>query len=271
MERFLQLAAEDNLQVVYPTTTAQVFHVLRRQLKRNFRKPLVVMTPKSMLRLPAAQSPVAEFVDGAFQTVIPDPAKPDPAKVTKVLFCTGKVFHELDAQRKANGNAQVAIVRLEQLYPFPADEVAAQLARFKKADVAWVQEEPQNMGAWTSMLGAFLERFDRRLAYIGRPPQASPAVGSLKQHGKEQAKILAAAVGPAPEGSAPETKDTKAEAPKGAAANDTPAPARAAARSPRPRTDPAPPAAAPHVRRTSTRRLTWSTSWFPALANRSPR
>jgi DNA polymerase III delta subunit len=126
MERFLQLAAEDNLQVVYPTTTAQVFHVLRRQMKRNFRKPLVMMTPKSMLRLPAAQSPVAEFVDGAFQTVIPDPAKSDPAKVTKVLFCTGKVFHELDAQRKANGNAQVAIVRIEQPYPFPADEVAAQ-------------------------------------------------------------------------------------------------------------------------------------------------
>ena len=221
MERFLQLAAEDNLQVVYPTTTAQVFHVLRRQLKRNFRKPLVMMTPKSMLRLPAAQSPVAEFVDGAFQTVIPDPAKPDPAKVTKLLFCTGKVFHELDAQRRANGNAQVAIVRIEQLYPFPADEVATQLARYKKADVAWVQEEPQNMGAWMSMLAAFLERFDRRLAYVGRPPQASPAVGSLKQHGKEQAKILNAAVGPAPEGAAADAKDTKADGAKGAGATDT--------------------------------------------------
>ncbi|MFO0963891.1 MAG: 2-oxoglutarate dehydrogenase E1 component [Phycisphaerales bacterium] len=199
MERFLALAAQDNLQVVYPTTTAQVFHVLRRQVKRNFRKPLVVMTPKSMLRLPAAQSPVQEFVDGQFQTVIPDPARPEASGVTRIVFCTGKLFHELDAQRKANGNATVALVRIEQPYPFPADEVAAQLARYRKAEAVWVQEEPQNAGAWSFMLEQFLERFDRRLKYIGRPPQASPAVGSLKAHVVEQARLVAEAVGPAPD------------------------------------------------------------------------
>ncbi len=197
MERFLMLAAQDNIQVVYPSTTAQVFHVVRRQLKRNFRKPLVVMTPKSMLRLPAAQSPVEEFVSGQFQTVIPDPTKPDPAKVTKLLFCTGKIYHDLDAQRAANGNGSVAIVRIEQAYPFPADEVAAQLARYKKAQAVWVQEEPQNIGAWSFLFEHFLQHFDCRLEYIGRGRHASPACGSLKQHVKDQAKIITEAVGPA--------------------------------------------------------------------------
>lgn len=200
IERFLQLAAQDNIQVVYPTTSAQVFHMLRRQIKRNARKPLVVMTPKSMLRLPAAQSPVEDLVNGQFQTVLPDPAKPDAAKVTRLVFCSGKFFHELDAQRRANGNAAVALVRIEQLYPFPADEVAAQLQRYKKAEVVWAQEEPRNMGAWAFVQDQFLDRFDRRIAYIGRPATASPAVGSLKAHAKEHAVVLAAAVGPAGSG-----------------------------------------------------------------------
>lgn len=197
LERFLLLAAEDNMQIVYPTCSAQVFHMLRRQMHRNVRKPLVVMTPKSMLRLPAAQSPVEDFVNGQFQTVLPDPARPDPAKVTRLLFCTGKVFHELNEQRTANGNAAVALVRIEQLYPFPAEEVAAQLARYKKAEAVWVQEEPRNIGAWQYIQDQFLDKFDRRLQYIGRPPQATPAVGSQKQHVKEHAVILNAAVGPA--------------------------------------------------------------------------
>jgi 2-oxoglutarate dehydrogenase E1 component len=205
MERFLALAAQDNIQVVYPTTSAQVFHMIRRQIRRNVRKPLVVMTPKSMLRLPAAQSPIGEFTSGQFQTVLPDPAKPDPAKVTRLVFCSGKVFHELHAQRQANGNAGVALVRLEQLYPFPADEVAAQLARYKKAEAVWVQEEPRNMGAWAFVQDQFLEKFDRRLAYIGRATMASPAVASSKVHAKEQAGVIAAAVGPAgaPHGASP--------------------------------------------------------------------
>ena len=194
MERFLQLAAEDNIQVVYPSTTAQVFHVLRRQMKRSFRKPLVVMTPKSMLRLPAAQSPAAELAHGQFQTVIGDPAKPDPSKVKRVVFCTGKLFHELDAQRKEDGNASVAIVRIEQLTPFPADEVKAQVAKYRGAEVTWAQEEPENMGAWGSMLQQFMKALGTAPTYAGRPEQASPAVGSLKRHGKEQAKLIASAL-----------------------------------------------------------------------------
>jgi 2-oxoglutarate dehydrogenase E1 component len=197
LERFLALAAQDNLQVIYPTNSAQVFHMLRRQLRRNVRKPLVVMTPKSMLRLPAAQSHVDEFVKGQFHTVLPDPRKPDPATVTRLLFCSGKVFHEADAQRAANGNTSVALVRVEQLYPFPADELAAQLSLYKNAEPMWFQEEPRNMGAWRFMQDQFLDRFDRRLAYLGRPAQASPAVASLKAHGKEQSALLHAAVGAA--------------------------------------------------------------------------
>jgi 2-oxoglutarate dehydrogenase E1 component len=195
MERFLQLAAEDNIQVVYPSTTAQVFHVLRRQMKRSFRKPLVVMTPKSMLRLPAAQSLLPEFQHGHFQTVIGDPAKPDAAKVKRVVFCTGKLFHELDAARRESGNAAVAIVRIEQVAPFPAEEVKAQLAKYRGAEVVWAQEEPENMGAWSFVLQQFMRAAGKAPAYAGRPAQASPAVGSLKRHGKEQAKVLALALG----------------------------------------------------------------------------
>jgi 2-oxoglutarate dehydrogenase E1 component len=195
MERFLQLAAEDNIQVAYPSTTAQLFHVLRRQLKRSFRKPLVVMTPKSMLRLPAAQSPLAEFQHGHFQAVIGDPAKPDASKVKRVVFCTGKLFHELDAARQESGNGSVALVRIEQLTPFPAEEVKAQAARYKGADLVWAQEEPENMGAWSSVLQQFLRHLGKAPAYAGRPEQASPAVGSLKRHGKEQAKVVALALG----------------------------------------------------------------------------
>jgi len=180
--------------VVYPSTTAQVFHVLRRQMKRSFRKPLVVMTPKSMLRLPAAQSPAAELAHGQFQTVIADPAKPDPSKVKRVVFCTGKLFHELDAQRQEDGNASVALVRIEQLTPFPADEVKAQVAKYRGAEVTWAQEEPENMGAWGSMLQQFMKALGTAPTYAGRPEQASPAVGSLKRHGKEQAKVIASAL-----------------------------------------------------------------------------
>ncbi|MBM3963364.1 MAG: 2-oxoglutarate dehydrogenase E1 component, partial [Planctomycetes bacterium] len=214
MERFLQLAAEENIQVVYPSTTAQVFHVLRRQQRRGFRKPLVVMTPKSMLRLPAAQSPLPEFAHGHFQAVIGDPAKPDPSKVRRVVFCTGKLFHELNAARNESGNGSVALVRIEQLTPFPAEDVKAQLARYKGASVTWAQEEPGNMGAWSSMLQEFLRETGKAPAYAGRPAQASPAVGSLKQHGKEQAKVVAAALGaaaaPADEKSAGRSRGEKA-------------------------------------------------------------
>lgn len=195
MERFLQQSTEENIQVVYPSTTAQMFHVLRRQMKRSFRKPLVVMTPKSMLRLPTAQSRVAEFTHGQFQTVIGDPTKPDPARVKKLVFCTGKLFYELDAQRTESGNNAVAIVRVEQLTPFPAEEIRAQAAKYRGAEIVWAQEEPENCGAWQSMLGKFLTHLGCTPSYVGRPKQSSSAVGSTKRHAKEQAKIVAAAVG----------------------------------------------------------------------------
>ena len=210
MERFLQQSTDENIQVVYPSTTAQVFHVLRRQMKRNFRKPLVVMTPKSMLRLTAAQSPMAELTHGQFQTVIGDPAKPDASRVKKLVFCTGKIFYELDAQRRENGNNTVAIVRVEQLTPFPAEEIRSQAAKYRGADIVWAQEEPENAGAWQSMLGKFLTHLGSAPTYVGRPAQASSAVGSTKRHAKEQAKIVAAAVG-APAGNGAET-DAKANA-----------------------------------------------------------
>ena len=212
MERFLQLAAEDNIQVVYPSTTAQVFHVLRRQMRRGFRKPLVVMTPKSMLRLPAAQSPLPEFAHGHFQAVIGDPAKPDASKVRRVVFCAGKLFHELDAARRESGAAGVAIVRVEQLTPFPAEEVKAQLAKYRGAEAVWAQEEPENMGAWSSVLPQFLRITGKAPAYAGRPAQASPAVGSLKRHGKEQAKLVALALGAAAEDDAAAAKGRGAKA-----------------------------------------------------------
>jgi 2-oxoglutarate dehydrogenase E1 component len=207
MERFLQQSTDENIQVVYPSTTAQMFHVLRRQMKRSFRKPLVVMTPKSMLRLPTAQSPMAEFTHGQFQTVIGDPTKPDPARVKKLVFCTGKLFYELDAQRTESGNTAVAIVRIEQLTPFPADEIRAQTAKYRGAEIVWAQEEPENCGAWQSMLGKFLTHLGSTPSYVGRPAQSSSAVGSTKRHAKEQAKIVAAAVG-APAGGTVGNKDS---------------------------------------------------------------
>ena len=207
MERFLQQSTDENIQVVYPSTTAQMFHVLRRQMKRSFRKPLVVMTPKSMLRLPTAQSPMAEFTHGQFQTVIGDPTKPDPARVKKLVFCTGKLFYELDAQRTESGNNAVAIVRVEQLTPFPAEEIRAQAAKYRGAEIVWAQEEPENCGAWQSMLGKFLTHLGCTPSYVGRPAQSSSAVGSTKRHAKEQAKIVAAAVG-APAGGTVGNKDS---------------------------------------------------------------
>ena len=207
MERFLQQSTDENIQVVYPSTTAQMFHVLRRQMKRSFRKPLVVMTPKSMLRLPTAQSPMAEFTHGQFQTVIGDPTKPDPARVKKLVFCTGKLFYELDAQRTESGNKAVAIVRVEQLTPFPAEEIRAQAAKYRGAEIVWAQEEPENCGAWQSMLGKFLTHLGCTPSYVGRPAQSSSAVGSTKRHAKEQAKIVAAAVG-APAGGTVGNKDS---------------------------------------------------------------
>jgi len=194
LERYLQLCANGNMQVVCPTTAAQIFHLLRRQLKRNFRKPLVVMTPKSMLRSPRSASPIEHFVTGSFQRMIPD-EKADATVVTRLVFCTGKISHELRDRRDSAGAKHVAVTRVEQLHPFPEDLVSAELARFPKAEVVWVQEEPRNMGAYAYVRSLFLDRLGRDLPFIGRADAASPAVGSPKMHAQQQERIIATAVG----------------------------------------------------------------------------
>ncbi len=199
LERYLQLCAEDNMQVANCTTPAQIFHLLRRQVKRDFRKPLVVMTPKSLLRYKLAVSPVADFVDGVFHEVLDEPSAPptavtvDAAQVKHVLCCSGKVYYDLIAERERRQQRDVVIVRLEQLYPFPAQQIQAVFARYPQAqDVVWVQEEPRNMGAWTFIhehLPSLLQG-QRMLRYAGRNAQASPAVGFQKVHQQEQTALL---------------------------------------------------------------------------------
>src|SRR6185295_5369938 len=179
LERFLQLCGDDNIQVCYPTTPAQIFHVLRRQMVRPARKPLIVMSPKSLLRRPEAVSPLEDLASGRFQRVLPDQANLDGATVERVLFCTGKVYFDLAAERARRVEERVAVVRLEQLYPFPREEVAAELARFPSArELVWVQEEPKNMGAWQFVFPLLQEMASSRaLSFVGRDAAASPATG----------------------------------------------------------------------------------------------
>ena len=202
LERFLQLCAEDNMQVCNLTTPAQLFHALRRQMHRSFRKPLVVMSPKSLLRHKLAVSPLADFTDGSFRTVIDDPAaaehpavgvRLDRARVTRVIFCSGKVYYALLAGRDERDHDTTALVRIEQMYPFPKDEVSAILAAYPEArQVFWVQEEPWNMGAWHFIYHRFrlVLPATHTLSYCGRPAAASPATGSFKIHQAEEAELV---------------------------------------------------------------------------------
>jgi 2-oxoglutarate dehydrogenase E1 component len=194
MERFLQLAARDNIQICQPSTAAQYFHLLRRQALRAWRKPLVVFTPKSMLRNPVASSSLADLTAPRFQNVIPD-AGDGSAK--RVLLCTGKIGHELVAERKRRKDTSTAIIFLEQLYPFPEAELAAEMDRHANArDFVWVQEEPANMGALAFLLPR-LERLarGRGVLSIKRSASASPATGSHKAHEMEQHTLLTLAFG----------------------------------------------------------------------------
>jgi 2-oxoglutarate dehydrogenase E1 component len=196
LERFLQLCAEDNLEVVYPTTPAQMFHVLRRQMRRPFRTPLVVMTPKSLLRHPRAVSTLEDLAEGHFHRLIDDVVG-EPARARRVLFCSGKVFHVLDEAREQRGVADTALVRIEELYPFPTADVQKVIARYPAgADVFWVQEEPANQGGWTfvrPLLTAHLG--GRRLRYVGRAEAASPATGVRAVHQDEERALVAGALG----------------------------------------------------------------------------
>jgi 2-oxoglutarate dehydrogenase E1 component len=198
LERFLQLCAEDNLQVVNCTTPANYFHALRRQVHRPFRKPLIVMTPKSLLRNKSAVSALADMGPGTtFHRMLQDPGELDAGdQVKRVVLCSGKVFYDLYDERAKRGIRNVALVRVEQIYPFPRRTVEREFQRFPNAEVVWCQEEPNNMGAW-----AFVERriedvlsganvAAKRPRYIGRPASASPATGSYRKHNEQQAKLV---------------------------------------------------------------------------------
>ncbi|MBA4062421.1 MAG: 2-oxoglutarate dehydrogenase E1 component [Isosphaera sp.] len=207
LERFLQMCAEDNIQVAYPTTPAQYFHLLRRQVRRDFRKPLVVMTPKSLLRFTdkkplehQAASPVSEFAAGTHFSEVLDDRKADPEAVTRVLLCSGKVYYDLAARRDELGTKAVAVVRLEQLYPWPAEQLAAALGRYQRCrDWVWVQEESQNMGGWW-YAEPRLRGMSFPFEYVGRDASASPATGSHHVHEREQKLLVDGAFASDPSG-----------------------------------------------------------------------
>ena len=185
IERFLSLCAEKNMIVAQPSTPANHFHLLRRQAYSRPRRPLVVATPKQLLRLKAAASPVEEFTRGNFQSVIPDAAEFDDAKVTDVILVSGRLYYDLAAQRKKSDDHSTAIVRVEQLYPLPTDEIKAQLDRYPDARIIWAQDEPANQGAWPFMAVNLVPQLDRPVTLASRPASASPANGSAKRHAAE--------------------------------------------------------------------------------------
>ncbi|MGI8331008.1 multifunctional oxoglutarate decarboxylase/oxoglutarate dehydrogenase thiamine pyrophosphate-binding subunit/dihydrolipoyllysine-residue succinyltransferase subunit [Actinomadura scrupuli] len=192
IERYLQMCAQDNMTVAYPTTPSNYFHLLRWQIRSGRRKPLIVFTPKSLLRHKAATSPTSEFTSGKFLPVIPDSGSIDPAGVRKVLLTTGKIYYDIVARREAARATDTAIVRVERLYPPPIDEIKAELAKYPSdAEVVWVQDEPKNMGGWP-FFGLVLPQHleGRSLSKVTRPASSSPAVGSAKLHQAEQEDML---------------------------------------------------------------------------------
>jgi 2-oxoglutarate dehydrogenase E1 component len=199
LERFLELSVEDNWRVVNLTTPAQIFHALRSQVLAPWRKPMVVMSPKSLLRNPAAVSPLAELTAGKFHPVLPDVTLPDPSAVRRVVLCSGKVYYDLAEGRASRKKQDVAIVRVEQLYPLRTAELQEALAPFPvTADVVWVQEEPRNMGAWPYIrdaLGQAVRGFDARTSVIARPASPSPASGSATRHKLVQQALVEEALG----------------------------------------------------------------------------
>jgi 2-oxoglutarate dehydrogenase E1 component len=197
LERFMQLCADTNMQVIQPTTAAQIFHVLRRQMIRQFRKPLILMTPKSLLRNKEAASPLSEFTKSGFQTIIGERDDSIDAKqVTRLVMCSGKVYYDLVKQRAEKKIADMAIIRLEQLYPFPHKALTAEMKKYPKLeDVVWCQDEPQNQGAWFFVQHNILENMSdgMKLGYAGRPASASPACGYAHLHQEQQKSLLNAA------------------------------------------------------------------------------
>ncbi len=197
LERFLQLCAEQNIQVCVPTTPAQMFHLLRRQVLRPIRKPLIVMTPKSLLRHKLATSLLQELVQGAFLPVLPE-IDQIPATVTRVILCSGKVYYDLLEKRRADQRLDVAILRIEQLYPFPDNELLSHLQLYTQANtIVWCQEEPKNQGAWENIQPALKRalRSEQQLQYAGRHASAAPAVGYLHLHQEQQSALIQEALG----------------------------------------------------------------------------
>ncbi len=186
LERFLQQAAEENFQVACPTTPTQYFHLLRRQVIRSWRKPLIVMSPKSLLRHAAVVSSLDELASGTFRRILPDSGT-DPREVSRVLGCCGKIYYDLEARRRADGRRDIAIVRLEQLYPMDPKALRDALAPYGGAECVWVQEEPRNMGAWRYVAGRYPGNFSRA---VTRPESASPATGSARSHKHEQSLLI---------------------------------------------------------------------------------
>ncbi|HXW63956.1 MAG TPA: 2-oxoglutarate dehydrogenase E1 component [Burkholderiaceae bacterium] len=198
LERFLQLAADNNMQVVQPTTAAQIFHLLRRQMIRPFRKPLVIMTPKSLLRNREAASGLEELARGEFNTVVGDSSIQDLTKTKRLIACSGRVYYDLANARTERNLESVAVIRVEQLYPFPHKALAAELKRYPNlVEVVWAQDEAQNQGAWLYVQHHLLENMTdgQKLAYAGRPASASPAVGYYAKHAEQLKALLEAAFG----------------------------------------------------------------------------
>ncbi len=196
VERFLSLCAQDNMTVAMPSTPASYFHLLRWQALSGRVKPMIVFTPKSLLRLKAAVSPVSDFTSGSFTPLLADRQSPDPAAVTRVVLCSGKIYYDLAERRRAAGATNTALIRVERLYPLPSEDLAAELAGYPRAaKVTWVQEEPANMGGWPYMAMHLPQVLDRKLDVVSRPTSSAPASGSARAAAAEQAAIVAAVFG----------------------------------------------------------------------------
>jgi len=207
LERFLQLCAEDNIRVAYPTTPAQYFHLLRSQALRRPERPLVVMTPKSLLRHPLAASTVEDLTSGRFRDVLPDPTPGDPARITRLVLCSGKFYYDIEAHARRSEAEGTALARVEALYPFPGEDIVSLVAMYPNVrDVIWAQEEPRNMGALTYIGPRLRAVVPRRipLAYVARPERASPAEGKNKDHVRQQEELVLSALGFAEEEAKPD-------------------------------------------------------------------
>ena len=197
LERFLQLCAEQNLQICIPSTPSQMFHMIRRQMLRAYRKPLIVMTPKSLLRHKFSVSPLTDLSNGRFELILEDNEKLDRSKVSRIVFCSGKVYYDLAEARQVHSVSNTALVRIEQLYPFPIEKYADVIGSYPQAaDIIWCQEEPQNQGAWYQVRHRLQEPLgnDQQLYYAGRPGAAAPASGVFKLHLQQQQALVEAAL-----------------------------------------------------------------------------